>query len=82
MSGLDRHGVCNRYFVRVWKRHLCGFETEGLEDRVEVRFALVFTPKHDSWLNLVEGFFSNSRVLHLIKSNVLTPTETRANASE
>ena len=24
----------------------------------EGRFTLVFTPKHGSWLNLVEGFFS------------------------
>ena len=23
------------------------------------RFEFVFTPKHGSWLNLVEGFFSN-----------------------
>ena len=26
--------------------------------RPEGRFTLVFTPKHASWLNLVEGFFS------------------------
>ena len=24
----------------------------------EGRFAFVFTPKHGSWLNLIEGFFS------------------------
>jgi transposase len=26
--------------------------------RPEGRFAFVFTPKHGSWLNLIEGFFS------------------------
>jgi transposase len=29
-----------------------------LAARPEGRFTLVFTPKHGSWLNLVEGFFS------------------------
>jgi hypothetical protein len=29
----------------------------GLPQR-EGRFSFVFTPKHGSWLNLVEGFFS------------------------
>ena len=29
-----------------------------LETRPEGRFSLVFTPKHGSWLNLIEGFFS------------------------
>ena len=29
-----------------------------LEAQPEGRFSLVFTPKHGSWLNLVEGFFS------------------------
>jgi transposase len=29
-----------------------------LDARPEDRFSLVFTPKHGSWLNLVEGFFS------------------------
>jgi transposase len=29
-----------------------------LADQPEGRFTLVFTPKHGSWLNLVEGFFS------------------------
>ncbi len=29
-----------------------------LATRPEGRFSFVFTPKHGSWLNLVEGFFS------------------------
>jgi transposase len=29
-----------------------------LATRLEGRFTLVFTPKHASWLNMVEGFFS------------------------
>ena len=29
-----------------------------LETRPEGRFSFVFTPKHGSWLNLIEGFFS------------------------
>ena len=32
--------------------------TMRLATRPEGRFAFVFTPKHGSWLNLVEGFFS------------------------
>jgi transposase len=30
-----------------------------LDAQPEGRFTFVFTPKHGSWLNLVEGFFSN-----------------------
>ena len=35
----------------------------------EGRFTVVFTPKHGSWLNLVEGFFSKMArsVLHHIR---------------
>ena len=34
-------------------------ETRGwLADQREGRFSFVFTPKHGSWLNLIEGFFS------------------------
>ena len=34
-------------------------ETKGwLDAQPEGRFTFVFTPKHGSWLNLVEGFFS------------------------
>lgn len=29
-----------------------------LEGQPEGRFYFVFTPKHGSWLNLIEGFFS------------------------
>ncbi len=31
-----------------------------LEARPEGRFHFVFTPKHGSWLNLVEGFFAKA----------------------
>jgi transposase len=30
----------------------------GWATQPEGRFSFVFTPKHGSWLNLVEGFFS------------------------
>ena len=34
-------------------------ETRGwLADQREGRFSFVFTPKHGSWLNIIEGFFS------------------------
>ena len=36
MSGLDRYQARNGYFVRVWKRHSCGFESDGLNERREV----------------------------------------------
>ena len=41
---------------------------EYLETRPD-RFEFVFTPKHASWLNLVEGFFSKmtKQVLHGIR---------------
>ena len=33
-------------------------ETQGYLNTVPGRFEFVFTPKHGSWLNMVEGFFS------------------------
>jgi transposase len=38
--------------------HISKETNAGLATRPEGRFTLVFTPKHGSWLNLVEGFFS------------------------
>jgi transposase len=38
--------------------HVSKETTAWLATRPEGRFTLVFTPKHGSWLNLVEGFFS------------------------
>ena len=44
---LDNHSAHVSKETRAW-----------LDARPEGRFSLVFTPKHGSWLNLVEGFFS------------------------
>lgn len=44
---LDNHSAHTSKETRAW-----------LETQPEGRFELVFTPKHGSWLNLVEGFFS------------------------
>jgi transposase len=38
--------------------HISKETTAWLATRPEGRFSFVFTPKHASWLNLVEGFFS------------------------
>jgi transposase len=44
---LDNHSAHTSKETKAW-----------LADRPEGRFSFVFTPKHASWLNLVEGFFS------------------------
>jgi transposase len=44
---LDNHSAHTSKETRAW-----------LEAQPEGRFEFVFTPKHGSWLNLVEGFFS------------------------
>ena len=44
---LDNHSAHVSKETRAW-----------LDAQPEGRFSLVFTPKHGSWLNLVEGFFS------------------------
>jgi hypothetical protein len=33
-------------------------KADGLADQPAGRFEFTFTPKHGSWLNLIEGFFS------------------------
>ena len=38
--------------------HVSGETKAWLAEQAEGRFTFVFTPKHGSWLNLVEGFFS------------------------
>jgi len=47
---LDNHSAHISRETRAW-----------LDARPPGRFAFTFTPKHGSWLNLIEGFFSNSR---------------------
>ena len=44
---LDNHSAHISKETRAW-----------LADQPPHRFAFVFTPKHGSWLNLIEGFFS------------------------
>ena len=44
----------------------------------EGRFSLVFTPKHGSWLNLVEGFFSNMTRSMLRHIRVTSKAELKA----
>ena len=44
---LDNHSAHSSKETKAW-----------IENQPEDRFSFVFTPKHGSWLNLVEGFFS------------------------
>jgi transposase len=44
---LDNHSAHTSKQTKAW-----------LAEQPEGRFAFVFTPKHGSWLNLIEGFFS------------------------
>ena len=39
-----------------------------LADQCAGRFVFTFTPKHGSWLNLVEGFFS--KLAHSVLSHI------------
>jgi transposase len=39
--------------------HVSKETNKWLGEQRDGRFSFVFTPKHGSWLNLVEGFFSN-----------------------
>jgi transposase len=49
--------------------HVSKETKKWLATQREGRFSFVFTPKHGSWLNLVEGFFSKMArsVLHHIR---------------
>ena len=54
-------------------------ETKGwLAAQPEGRFTLVFTPKHGSWLNLVEGFFSKMAHSVLRRIRVASKNELKA----
>jgi transposase len=57
---LDNHSAHISQETRTW-----------LAAQPERRFAFVFTPKHGSWLNLIEGFFSKAArsVLRHIRVN-------------
>ena len=44
---LDNHSAHISRETRAW-----------LDTRRQIRFDFTFTPKHGSWLNLIEGFFS------------------------
>ena len=47
--------ILDNHSAHIWR------ETKAwLEARPQGRFHLVFTPKHGSWLNLVEGFFAKA----------------------
>jgi transposase len=49
-----------------------------VESQPEGRFSFVFTPKHGSWLNLVEGFFSKMARLMLRHIRVAPKAELKA----
>ena len=49
-----------------------------VESQPEGRFAFVFTPKHGSWLNLVEGFFSKMTRSMLRHIRVASKAELKA----
>jgi transposase len=64
---LDNHSAHTSKETRAW-----------LATRPEGRFTLVFTPKHGSWLNLVEGFFSKMARSVLRYIRVASKTELKA----
>jgi transposase len=64
---LDNHSAHTSKETRAW-----------LATRLEGRFTLVFTPKHGSWLNLVEGFFSKMARSVLRHIRVASKTELKA----
>lgn len=64
---LDNHSA---YISKETKRWLA--------DQPEGRFTLVFTPKHGSWLNLVEGFFSKMTCFVLRGIRVASKDELKA----
>ena len=49
-----------------------------VENQAEGRFSFVFTPKHGSWLNLVEGFFSKMSRSMLRHIRVASKAELKA----
>jgi transposase len=63
---LDNHSAHKSKETRAWLAH----QPEG-------RFIFVFTPKHGSWLNLIEGFFSKLARSVLRHIRVASPQELR-----
>jgi transposase len=63
---LDNHSAHKSKETRAW-----------LAQRPEGRFTFVFTPKHGSWLNLIEGFFSKLARSVLRHIRVASPQELR-----
>lgn len=64
---LDNHSAHTSKETKAW-----------LATQPEGRFTLVFTPKHASWLNLVEGFFSKMARSVLRHIRVASKTELKA----
>jgi transposase len=58
--------------------HVSKETTAWLAAQPEGRFTLVFTPKHGSWLNLVEGFFSKMARSMLRHIRVTSKAELKA----
>jgi transposase len=64
---LDNHSAHNSKETKAW-----------LATQPEGRFTFVFTPKHGSWLNLVEGFFSKMARSMLRQIRVASKDELKA----
>ena len=58
--------------------HISKETNRWLAAQPEGRFTLVFTPKHGSWLNLVEGFFSKMARSMLRRIRVASKAELKA----
>jgi len=58
--------------------HISKETNRWLAAQPEGRFTLVFTPKHGSWLNLVEGFFSKMARSVLRRIRVASKDEPKA----
>src|ERR1700677_3239502 len=63
---LDNHSAHKSKETKAW-----------LAEQPEGRFTFVFTPKHGSWLNLIEGFFSKLARSVLRHIRVASPQELR-----
>jgi transposase len=63
---LDNHSAHKSKETRAW-----------LATRPEGRFTFIFTPKHGSWLNIIEGFFSKLARSVLRHIRVASPKELR-----
>ena len=63
---LDNHSAHKSKETKAW-----------LAEQPEGRFTFVFTPKHGSWLNLIEGYFSKLARSVLRHIRVASPEELR-----